>query len=66
MQRVLSRVKDGDIILLHDIYAASVDAAVEIADELLGRGFCFVTVEELLDSAGVTPEAGRRYTCAGE
>ena len=63
---VLHRVRGGDIILMHDMYAASVDAAVEIADTLLEQGFCFVTVEELLHSAGVTPEAGKRYTSVGE
>lgn len=58
---VLSRVQDGDIILMHDMFDASVDAALEIADALLDRGYCFVTVEQLMDLRGVTPEAGKRY-----
>ena len=52
------QVKDGDIILLHDIYHSSVDAAVQIVDELLRRGFCFVTVEDLLAWKGISPESG--------
>lgn len=59
---VLSRVKDGDIILMHDIYAGSVEAALAIVDALLDRGYCFVTVEQLMALRGVEPEAGERYT----
>ena len=58
---VLERVKDGDIILMHDMFGASVDAALEIVDELQGRGFCFVTVEQLMTMRDVEPEGGRRY-----
>lgn len=58
---VLDRVGDGDIILLHDIYAASVDAALQVCDALLERGYCFVTVEQLMTLRGVEPEAGMRY-----
>lgn len=57
---VTEQVKDGDIILLHDIYHSSVDAAVQIVDELLRRGFCFVTVEDLLAWKGISPESGAR------
>jgi peptidoglycan/xylan/chitin deacetylase (PgdA/CDA1 family) len=41
-------VKDGDIILLHDIYDSSVAAALEIIDRLKDRGYVFVTVDELM------------------
>ena len=58
---VLSRVQDGDIILMHDMFGASVDAALEIVDTLLERGFSFVTVEQLMELRGVEPEAGKRY-----
>lgn len=58
---VTDQVKDGDIILLHDIYHSSVDAAVQIVDELLLRGFCFVTVEDLLAWKGISPEPGTVY-----
>lgn len=58
---VLSRVQDGDIILMHDMFGASVDAALEIVDALLERGYSFVTVEQLMELRGVEPEAGKRY-----
>jgi len=58
---VLDRVRDGDIILMHDMFDASVDAALEICDALLERGYCFVTVEQLMELRGEEPMAGRRY-----
>ena len=49
---VVEHVQDGDIILMHDLYGSSVDAAVQIVDALLGKGYCFVTVEDLLAKFG--------------
>ena len=48
VQRVLGDVEPGDIILLHDFYGSSVDAALEIADQLLAQGYELVTVDELI------------------
>lgn len=45
---VVKRAKDGGIILLHDIYRTSVEAALEIVDQLTEQGYEFVTVDELL------------------
>ena len=59
---VTRQVEDGDIILMHDIYDTSVDAALRIVDELMDRGYCFVTVEQLMDLRGVQPENGALYT----
>jgi len=46
---------------MHDMFDASVDAALEICDVLLQRGYCFVTVEQLMQLRGEEPMAGRRY-----
>lgn len=46
-KQVIRQVKDGDIILLHDMSDSSVDAALTIVDELLEEGFRFVTVSQL-------------------
>ncbi len=46
-RHIVSRAKDGDIILLHDIYSTSVEAALAVVDALHEEGFLFVTVEEL-------------------
>ena len=48
VKRVLKDVEDGDIILIHDIFPTSVEAALEIVDTLTKRGYTFVTVDELL------------------
>lgn len=47
-QHVVNHVKDGDIILLHDVYKTSVEAALQIVDILSEEGYEFVTVEELI------------------
>ena len=58
---VVDKVKDGDIILLHDIYYASVETALQAADALMARGYRLVTVEELFAIRGITPKAGCEY-----
>lgn len=60
-QAIQKAVKSNSIILLHDIYPTSVDAALQIVDILQQKGYCFVTVEELLRLNGITPEAGQMY-----
>lgn len=47
-QAVLKKVSDNDIILMHDYYKSSVDAALIVADELQRQGYEFVTVDKLL------------------
>lgn len=48
VRRVEKDVKNGDIILMHDIFPTSVEAALQIVDDLQKQGYEFVTVEELL------------------
>mgnify|MGYP002474743469 FL=1 len=57
---VVEHVSDGDIILLHDLFPSSAQAALRVVDALLAKGYCFVTVEQLMAERGVTPEAGLR------
>ena len=57
---VVEHVSDGDIILLHDLFPSSAQAALRVVDALLAKGYCFVTVEQLRAERGVTPEAGLR------
>ena len=58
---VIRRVKDGDIILLHDSTQENLDAACRIIDALQARGYEFVTVDELFRLRGVTPRKGGIY-----
>ena len=60
-QAILDCVKPNSILLLHDIYPTSVEAALRVVDRLQEEGYWFVTVEELLWLNGVTPEPGRMY-----
>lgn len=48
VQRVLQKIPDGSIILLHDASESSVSAALTIIDTLQKQGYEFVTVEELI------------------
>jgi len=50
--RVLANVRDGDIVLLHDLYRESVDAAERIIPALKEQGYTFVTVDQLLAARG--------------
>lgn len=48
VSRVLEKTDENSIILLHDVYASSVEAALAIIDELSARGYEFVTVDEII------------------
>lgn len=52
IQNVLDNVKDGDIILMHDLYEATAEASETIIPELVNRGFQLVTVSELSSYRG--------------
>lgn len=58
---VVEAVRDGDVILLHDMCDCSVDAALAIVDRLQAQGFRFVTVSELAQLRGAEPEPGVMY-----
>lgn len=60
-EHIVSHVRDGDIILLHDIYPSSVEAALAAVDELQKQGCRFVTVAELMEARGVVPQSGQVY-----
>lgn len=48
VKRVLDKAEDNSIILMHDEYAPSVEAALEIIDKLQDDGYEFVTVDQIL------------------
>lgn len=47
-EKIVNKVEENDIILMHDYYDSSVKAALQAVDELLEEGYTFVTVEEIL------------------
>ena len=61
-RRILSRIQDGDIVLLHDMRQSSVRAALDIIDSLMEEGFEFVTVSELAKLRNVRIQPGKAYT----
>lgn len=48
VRHIVKNVEPGDIILLHDVFPTSVEAALEVIDTLSKQGYTFVTVDELL------------------
>lgn len=54
-------LKDGGIILMHDIHQTTVDAVSDLIDVLRGNGYEFVTVSELIKMRGATLENGGVY-----
>lgn len=48
VKKVMDNVEENSIILMHDEYAASVEAALEIIDKLKEDGYEFVTVDQIL------------------
>lgn len=48
VKKVVENVEDNAIILLHDNYESSVNAALQIVDILQEQGYEFVTVDEIL------------------
>ncbi|CUH92036.1 polysaccharide deacetylase family protein [Herbinix luporum] len=56
-EKILTEVKDGDIILLHDFSGNqnTVDALDDIIEGLLDDGYALVTVSKLFELKGVDP-----------
>lgn len=61
IQNVLDNVKDGDVILMHDLYDATAEASETIITQLISQGYQLVTVSELASyRGGMLP--GRTYS----
>ena len=58
---VLTKVKDGDIVLLHDMHTSSVRASLDIVDSLMADGFEFVTVSQLAKLRNTKLKPGQVY-----
>ena len=59
VDNILSKVEDGDIILMHEIYQNSYEATCLAIDALAAQGYEFVTVTELFGEG--TLKAGKTY-----
>jgi len=59
---IMNEVKDGDIILCHDVYDSTAKAMSRVIPDLIAQGYELVTVSELLLSKYGELEPGRLYT----
>lgn len=57
----LEAARDGSIVLMHDMYATSVTAALRAIDTLQAQGYEFVTLSELFYRRGIPLAAGTIY-----
>lgn len=58
---VIGKVKDGDIVLMHELYTSTADATEYIVPKLLEQGFQLVTVSELARYKGIALENNKIY-----
>ena len=58
---VLENIKDGDIVLFHDIHETSVEAIPNLLKELYVRGYQSVTVTELANIKNKELVSGEIY-----
>lgn len=64
VNKALKNVKDGEIILMHDIYKSTASAADVIIKELTSKGYQLVTVDELFHAKEVKLVKGTVYSHA--
>ena len=57
----MNRITDGSVVLMHDIYESTLDGALLVVDELLKRGWRFVTLDEYYQIYDMVPQAGHVY-----
>lgn len=58
VNHVLNHAKDGDIILMHDLYPSTAEASEVIIPALKERGFQLVTVSEMIRMRGIDISPG--------
>ncbi len=61
---VLSNIRDGDIVLMHDIYDSTGLAVKSLVPQLINKGYQLVTVSELFEARGLVLEDGQIYNQA--
>ena len=64
VENTMSAVKDGSIVLMHDIHAETVTAVESLLPQLIEAGYQLVTVDELLQAKGTEVYNGQRVFSA--
>lgn len=60
-EQILSKVSDGDILLMHDLYDETAAAVEQVIPILVQQGYQLVTVSELLEARSIPMTAGKIY-----
>ena len=58
---IVQNVKDGDIVLMHDIYESTLEAVRRVVPALIDKGYQLVTISEMADARGITLQPGNVY-----
>lgn len=67
VENVMNHVKDGDIVLMHDIYESTAEAVEILVPRLKEQGFLIVSVSEMAQYKGKQLELNKPYgKIAGE
>lgn len=61
VENVMENVKDGDIVLMHDIYDSTAEAVEILVPKLKERGFLVMSVSEMAKYKGKTLELNKAY-----
>lgn len=61
VEKVLTEINDGDIIIMHDIHSTTIDAVELLLPELYSLGYQVTTVSKLAELKGITLEPGKVY-----
>ena len=64
VSNIKNNVRDGSIVLMHDLYDSTASATETIVPWLIKNGYQIVTVTELMDAKGVTMQNGSVYYSA--
>lgn len=61
IKEATKNIKDGDIILMHDIYNSTAEAVETIVPKLISQGFQIVSISELFKYRNITPQKHTVY-----
>ena len=61
VSHIKKTVRDGSIILMHDLYGSTAEASEIIIPWLISQGYQLVTVSEMLEAKGINVEGGKIY-----
>lgn len=58
---MVNNIEDGDIVLLHDIHAETIDGVIKAVDLMQADGYAFVSLEELIAYKNIVIQTHKAY-----